>query len=137
MTKNELKTVALLAFAKATLEKIGNCKNAENIVVSAMDQWPALEQKNVNTFCRWFEAFERQTWNGELQDQFVNLSFSIAILDDISTYFSGKKLGLVEDVIDSLSRLYYEKIENQNDHEVNESAANAANAWRNIINDDY
>ena len=136
MTKNELKTVASLAFAKATLEKIGDCNEAENVVVNAMDQWPELEQKNVNTFCRWFEEFEKQTWNGGLQDQFINLSFSMAILDDISTYLSGRKLVLVEDVIDSLSRLYYEKIGDQNDHEVNENAANAANAWRAIINGD-
>ena len=136
MSKNELKSVAAIAFAQICLDKINVMgKNERKVLDKAYHCFSkSIDHSRYLTVCRWLNQFEQETFGGRKQEAHTYFSFAIAILERQSSFLKGKKLDAFNQLI-SLLTSEYEKLEKPDNPEFccNDMAAFAVEKWEGII----
>lgn len=138
MTRNELKTMAAVAYGQAAVQKVGAYPKMREAVHNAFDIWrcerSSLTHQNIKQSSKWLEEFERALWKGEEQEAHTHLSFAIAILERQSGFLKGRKLKVIDYMVKVMLQIYNDLPASLHSEDFcNDLASRAVEIWEEVI----
>ncbi len=135
MTRNELKTVTVLAFCRVAVSHIEVNLKMHIAVNEALRLWDqTISKSNQLQMLEWLSGFEGALWKGKPQEAHTNLSFGIAILECQADFLKGRKANAVNQVIAIMMEIYdnLPKPEDS-EHLCNDIAIDALEIWKKVV----
>ncbi len=137
MTKNELRTMTAVAFAQATIRKIGIDPDMNRAVNKAFNIWNCkMSKRDMQISTKWLDNFEKLLWHGEEQEAHVHISFAVAVLERQAEFLRGRKLKAIDKIIVVLLLAYNDLPESlHSEHFCSDLASRAVSVWEGVINE--